>query len=104
MLMDSQLSADCPNLSPEQFTLTSPQDSTYNCIAWVVGDDRNWWEPLCPAIVAPLRIGQRPRWSPQSRMCRRVVKRKPYSVHRSTSQLERRVSVSASVPSGISKT
>jgi len=24
---------------------TSPKDVLYNCIAWAVGDTKNWWEP-----------------------------------------------------------
>lgn len=25
--------------------ITSPKDSSYNCIAWAVQDNVNWWEP-----------------------------------------------------------
>ncbi len=25
--------------------ITSPEDPFYNCIAWAVHDDKNWWEP-----------------------------------------------------------
>ena len=27
------------------FTETSPADTTYNCIAWAAGDSANWWWP-----------------------------------------------------------
>lgn len=34
-----------PNLSPEEFDITSPQDRRYNCIAWAAGDTKRWWWP-----------------------------------------------------------
>ena len=27
------------------YSVTSPIDDTYNCIAWAAGDEENWWWP-----------------------------------------------------------
>jgi hypothetical protein len=37
---------DFPNLHPEKHRITSPADSSYNCIAWAAGIDSAWWEPV----------------------------------------------------------
>ena len=37
-----------PALTEKNFGLTSPQDRTYNCIAWAANDDRRWWWPNHP--------------------------------------------------------
>ncbi|MCI1267915.1 MAG: hypothetical protein LKG19_15170 [Saprospiraceae bacterium] len=34
-----------PNSQIEQFLITSPQTSSYNCIAWAFGDDSKWYWP-----------------------------------------------------------
>ena len=34
--------------SLQDFTVTSPQDWRYNCIAWAAGIDTNWWWPVAP--------------------------------------------------------
>lgn len=34
-----------PNLSATPHQITSPAETTYNCIAWAAGDDKNWWWP-----------------------------------------------------------
>lgn len=34
-----------PRLGPSNYSIESPTDSRYNCIAWAVGDDTRWWEP-----------------------------------------------------------
>lgn len=35
---------DFPNLAPENFKITSPRDTKYNCIAWAANDKlRRWW-------------------------------------------------------------
>lgn len=34
-----------PGLRGQVYQLTSPRDRRYNCIAFAVGDDRNWWWP-----------------------------------------------------------
>ncbi len=35
-----------PNLKQAGYSITSEEDAGYNCIAWAVGDNRKWWEPL----------------------------------------------------------
>ena len=35
-----------PKLPQTGYAITSPADADYNCIAWAVGDKRQWWEPL----------------------------------------------------------
>jgi hypothetical protein len=37
-----------PNLSVTGYSITSPQDESYNCIAWAAGVDDNWWWPISP--------------------------------------------------------
>jgi hypothetical protein len=32
-------------LTPENHEITSEPSPSYNCIAWAVGDDRQWWWP-----------------------------------------------------------
>lgn len=34
-----------PNTFIEPFTITSPQTTSYNCIAWAFGDDTKWYWP-----------------------------------------------------------
>lgn len=34
-----------PNLRQADYTITSPMDVNYNCIAWASGDTQNWWQP-----------------------------------------------------------
>lgn len=38
-----------PNLNPSNHQKTSPETSIYNCIAWAMGIDDAWWEPLSNA-------------------------------------------------------
>jgi hypothetical protein len=33
-----------PNSEKESFLITSPETKTYNCLAWALGDNENWWE------------------------------------------------------------
>ena len=35
-----------PTMAQTGYAITSPEDWRYNCIAWAVGDMRQWWEPL----------------------------------------------------------
>ena len=43
-----------PNLSDEFFSIASPENANYNCIAWAIGDDRRWWWPnLAPSAYWP---------------------------------------------------
>ena len=34
-----------PNLSTSPYSITSPAEKGYNCIAWAAGDTNAWWEP-----------------------------------------------------------
>lgn len=46
--MQSRLEKNFPNLTSEEYEITSPVDPQYNCIAWAAGDNENWWEPDSP--------------------------------------------------------
>ena len=41
--MTAQLRELFPSLS--NFTVTSPPDAGYNCVAWAAGSDEGWWWP-----------------------------------------------------------
>jgi hypothetical protein len=44
--LDFWLEARLPNLVPAGYTVMSPKDTLYNCLAWAIQEDRNrWWEP-----------------------------------------------------------
>lgn len=46
-----------PNLLNHPFEVTSEPNARYNCMAWVVGDDRYWWEPyglIIPVAIPPM--------------------------------------------------
>ena len=34
-----------PNLVSKDFSITSPNDPSYNCVAWAADDTTKWWEP-----------------------------------------------------------
>jgi hypothetical protein len=34
-----------PNLTADNYLITSPQTPEYNCIAWAAGDTEKWWWP-----------------------------------------------------------
>jgi hypothetical protein len=34
-----------PNLTHENYRVTSPPSADYNCIAWSMGDTEHWWQP-----------------------------------------------------------
>ncbi|MEK6607368.1 MAG: hypothetical protein AABZ30_06890, partial [Myxococcota bacterium] len=36
---------DFPRLLPGRYRVTSPRTTSYNCIAWAMGDTRRWWWP-----------------------------------------------------------
>jgi len=38
----------CPNLSPDQYQITSPETGDYNCFAWGAEEDDRWWDPTDP--------------------------------------------------------
>lgn len=37
-----------PGLHAEPYAITSPEDWSYNCIAWAAGDTTQWWWPGGP--------------------------------------------------------
>ena len=34
-----------PNFALQNFSITSPDDPGYNCVAWAADDNTKWWEP-----------------------------------------------------------
>lgn len=44
-----------PKLTDHNFSITSPCDPTYNCIAWAAGDQIKWWWPGSQAAFWPVR-------------------------------------------------
>jgi hypothetical protein len=43
MERDPILEAAFPNLAARGYTITSPTATSYNCIAWAIGDTKRWW-------------------------------------------------------------
>jgi hypothetical protein len=46
MRMYSLLARLFPNLRSGAYSITSPRDANYNCVAWAAEDDRRWWWPV----------------------------------------------------------
>jgi hypothetical protein len=44
-MVEKRLEDVFPALRDRPFAITSPQDDSYNCIAWAAGDSGNWWWP-----------------------------------------------------------
>ena len=42
-MRDPELEQDCPGLKANTYQISSPLDPTYNCVAFAVGDTRNFW-------------------------------------------------------------
>ena len=42
-MRDLELENDCPGLCESPYTITSPRDPNYNCIAFAVGDVTHFW-------------------------------------------------------------
>jgi hypothetical protein len=42
---ESTILAIFPRLAEHGFTITSPRDTRYNCIAWAAGNSTHWWQP-----------------------------------------------------------
>jgi hypothetical protein len=40
---DFELEYDCPRLISEGYTIKSPVDPSYNCVAFALGDTKNFW-------------------------------------------------------------
>jgi hypothetical protein len=45
-MRDHELEQDCPSLAVSPYTITSPRDPKYNCIAFAVGDLTQFWDDL----------------------------------------------------------
>jgi len=43
--MDPDIKRDFPSLTEDNHKELSPVDFNYNCLAFVLGDTHNWWEP-----------------------------------------------------------
>lgn len=51
---DLDLEEDCPSLKGSPYKITSPRDPQYNCVAFAVGDLKNFWYDLTsPAAMLP---------------------------------------------------
>lgn len=46
IMRDLELEEDCPGLCGSSYTITSPPDPKYNCIAFAVGDLAQFWDDL----------------------------------------------------------
>lgn len=44
-MRSSHLENCFPNLTKDNYRITSQSDPNYNCIAWAAGDDQHWYEP-----------------------------------------------------------
>lgn len=44
-LIQAELESRFPKLRSARYTITSPSDVRYNCIAWAAGDSRKFWWP-----------------------------------------------------------
>ncbi len=53
VIHDPRIEAFLPNLSATGYSIKSPQDGSYNCIAWAAGVDDNWWWPVSPYYWPP---------------------------------------------------
>ncbi|MCE9608214.1 MAG: hypothetical protein K8U03_25295 [Planctomycetia bacterium] len=42
--------SEFPNLKPNEFEPTSPENEFYNCIAWAAGVHNEWWEPSVDGV------------------------------------------------------
>jgi hypothetical protein len=51
--MNSDLEATFPRLARAGYEITSPQDDSYNCIAWAAGETARWWWPTDQAYWPP---------------------------------------------------
>ena len=46
-----RLEAYLPGLDGSDYRITSPRTDVYNCIAWVLGVDDQWWAPGEPGVL-----------------------------------------------------
>src|SRR5439155_19993769 len=42
-MRNAELEEDCPGLRTAPYTITSPRDPAYNCVAFAVGDLAHFW-------------------------------------------------------------
>ncbi len=42
------LASHFQNLYSDEYQITSPETSDYNCFAWAAGEDDRWWAPAEP--------------------------------------------------------
>ena len=54
MKLDPAIAKEFPNLNDGNHTVTSPEDVSYNCIAWAADDNTCWWDPARVSRTAPL--------------------------------------------------
>jgi hypothetical protein len=55
--MVDHIEALFPSLGPDGFSITSPQNPDYNCIAWAAGDVSRWWWPSTnPQVFWPAGV------------------------------------------------
>jgi hypothetical protein len=45
MPSSDDIEATFPKLAASGYSLTSPESTSYNCVAWAAGDTRRWWWP-----------------------------------------------------------
>jgi hypothetical protein len=45
-MRDHDLEQDCPGLLQAAYTITSPRDPQYNCIAYAIGDLTHFWDDV----------------------------------------------------------
>ena len=41
---DPEIEQEFPNLTADNYQLTSDPDPCYNCIAWAAGNNKEWWQ------------------------------------------------------------
>jgi hypothetical protein len=46
LIIRAGLESQFPNLAKTGYSITSPRDNRYNCIAWAIGDATKWWWPV----------------------------------------------------------
>lgn len=53
VIRDPDIEAAFPDLSATGYSIESPQDDSYNCIAWAAGANDDWWWPASPYYWPP---------------------------------------------------
>jgi hypothetical protein len=47
-----------PTLARVGYQIMSPRDGRYNCVAWVLRDRTNWWEPALDGAFWPRKVSE----------------------------------------------